>query len=316
MSGQNVTVFKYNYNLPAQPLKVFLRSRYHPTSSTTEIEEVIANRIVINGKNVGNDFSLSPGDQVHYTHRREDESTCLTNIVTLFEDEWILAISKPDGFPVTPSGRFYFNSLAISLREWSQNDEISPLHRLDIETSGVLLFCKKKKFRGKFQKLFERKQVTKDYIALVTGTPNVSLIQGDMVPLAGSKIFSKQTLIPSRNPNSQTLIKGLIPREGFNEVWLSPVSGKTNQLRVHMASIGCPIVGDKKYHPNEEIYLDWFKYRDIKRIINDLLLPRQALHCHNVSFTHPVTEKTVHIQDATDTWSKLLALLNIKLPAR
>ncbi len=312
MPGQNVTVFKYTYNLPAQPLRHFLQSRYRPTASATELEEMISQRIVINGNTVGNDFFLSPGDQIQYTHRREDESAFLSNIVTLFEDDWILAISKPDGLPVTPSGRFYFNSLAILMREWSQNDEISPLHRLDIETSGVLLFCKKKKFRGKFQKLFERKQVTKDYIALVTGTPNVSLIQGDMVPLAGSKIFSKQTLIPSSNPNSKTLIKGLIPREGFNEVRLSPISGKTNQIRVHMASIGCPIVGDKKYHPNEEIYLDWFKNRDINRIIKDLLLPRQALHCHNVSFTHPVTDKTVQIQDTTDTWSNLLALLNIK----
>jgi 23S rRNA pseudouridine1911/1915/1917 synthase len=92
------------------------------------------------------------------------------------------------------------------------------------------------------------------------------------------------------------------PRGPFSELELEPVTGKTNQLRVHLAHVGHPIVGDKKYHPDEEVFLDWYAHRDYARLAERLLLPRQALHCEALAFTHPFSGAALETRAPAAMW--------------
>ena len=138
-------VFRYRYDYDPIELHRFIKDRYFPFINAEELEVILENRLRVNQSQPLKGQLLAAGDWIEYTHLRSDEEENLPPIDVLYEDEHILAICKPAGLPVTPSGRFYFNSIVIQLREKYQNDELSPLHRLDLETSGVLLFGKTKK---------------------------------------------------------------------------------------------------------------------------------------------------------------------------
>jgi len=302
MQFPDTKLFRYRYDFEPKLLIDFIRERYLPSCPEQELREVLRSRVQVDGVAIDEQKVISSGEWIEYLHHRDDEPKLDLELSVLYEDERLLALSKPAFLPVAPSGRFFFNSLAILAREYFDNEELSPLHRLDIETSGVLLFGKKKRDRGKFQKLFERKKIDKRYQAVVFNQPNVDRIEGDIVPAEGSKIFTKQILVPSESPTSLTLIEKQEPWGDFTRVWMKPVTGKTNQLRVHLASLNCHIVGDKKYYPDERVYLDWFEFRDIKRILPELILSRQALHCESVSFICPFQKQELLIQDSTSTW--------------
>ncbi|OGG94058.1 MAG: hypothetical protein A2527_09410 [Candidatus Lambdaproteobacteria bacterium RIFOXYD2_FULL_50_16] len=269
------------------------------------LERVLAGRILINGK--APTEWLQTGDLLEYLHLREDEADLAdTPLVILYEDDDLLAISKPPHLPVSPGGRFYFCCLAILAKERFGLPELSPMHRLDLETSGVLLFGKNKLARTQIQPLFELHQIEKLYEAITFGDPGLEPIEGDMVPLVGSKIHSKQTLIPADEPRSKTKILSVEPFGPYFLIKLAPLTGKTNQLRVHLAHRGAPIVGDKKYYPDEQVYLDWFDHRQLEPLLERLKLHRQALHCQALAFENPLTRKPLQLQDDRILWEETL----------
>ena len=111
---------------------------------------------------------------------------------------------------------------------------------------------------------------------------------------------------------SLTRVLGVIHRDlggrgVISELLLEPVTGKTNQLRVHLAHVGHPVVGDKKYHPDEEVFLDWFAHRNIGRLRQRLLLPRHALHCESLDFPHPFTDEAVEVRAPAGAWAAKVA---------
>lgn len=299
--------FHYRYDYEEKTLYNFIRERYGSRFSEDEIQDLFEKRITLNGKNVDPNRLIQKGDWIEYLHFREDEKPFCEELEILYEDDWILALSKPGSLPVVPSGQYYFTSLVILLRERLCNDLISPLHRLDLETSGVLLFGKTQKARSLFQPLFAKeKGMIKKYEAITFGVPPVKEVCGDILPAENSKIFSKMRLQPSLKPKSLTYILHSEPWGNFGRVYLQPVTGKTNQIRIHLASIGHAIVGDKKYYPDESVFLEWFEHRDIQRVLPTLKLYRQALHCHSLEFTHPISKNQIYIEDTTKNWLELI----------
>lgn len=308
MFKEEVT-FRYKYEYDSMNLKDFIGARYAGERGDAWVEEIFPERVQLNGRKVNDDTIISPGDHLEYLHLRSDEAEHSFQPEVIFEDEFIMAVVKPDSIPVSPSGRYYFNSVAIKMKEWSKNEEMTPLHRLDLETSGVLLFGKTRRARKRIQPLFDRKKIDKYYQAVVFNQLEAQEISGNIVPEENSRIYTKCKLLPSDEPTSITYIEKIEPLDKFQRVWLKPLTGKTNQLRIHLASKGCPIVGDKKYYPDEEVYLDWIDHRNIDRIIDRLILPRQALHCWKMAFFNPLTEETVTLEDTSDYWEKKIAPL-------
>ncbi len=309
MLYQNEKIFRYRYDFDNKLLKDFIRERYFKNKDSGQLQEILSTRVHLNGDAVDMNTVVQQGDWIEYLHLRTDEEQLTIELPIIFEDDWLVAISKPDYLPVIPNTSFYFNSLAIMVKEKFNTEEISPVHRLDIETSGVLLFGKNKKACSEIQRLFRERKVEKHYQAVTFGKPTVTSITGNLIPDHDSRIYTKLVLDRTVPDGSKTVIETCSPWGSYYHLGIRPLSGKTNQIRAHLAAIGCPIVGDKKYYPDESVFLDWFEHRNIERIIDRLKLHRQALHCESLSFSHPFTEKTVHIEDETPGWQEKIGVL-------
>ena len=293
-------IFKYRYDFESQPLAGFLLNRYRINVSKND--NILKNRVFINGRPTSPESIIEKGDVLEYLHHRTDEKPIRLSFETLYEDAYIIAISKPDYLPVIPSNQFYFNSLAIKSKEYFNNPDLTPLHRLDIETSGILLLGKTKASRKLFQMLFQHQKIAKSYQAITYLNIKPKIIAGTLYTTQHSKIYTK-CFLDSSGPNSSvTRIIKQCPWGRYNRVWCQPITGKTNQIRAHFSSVGCPIVGDKKYHFDESVYLDWYLNRDFIRIKKELILERQALHCDKLIFDHPVTGKKIVIHDHSGHW--------------
>jgi RluA family pseudouridine synthase len=241
-----------------------------------DLAALITKRIKVNGRDISVNGRFEVDDILEYKHYKQDEKK-LANIEIIYENEDLLVIEKPTGYPVIPNSDFHFNSITNFLRSKHKNQEISPLHRLDLETSGVLLFAKRKEIRGKYQSLFQERKVDKYYTAVVHGLfpDEIHSISGKIVKDLDSKILSKLTLV-SGNDETITSILSSKKMTDKTVLKLKPVTGFRNQIRVHLRSVGHPIVGDKKYGFDENNYLDWLK----RPVVEEK--ERLMLHCDEI----------------------------------
>lgn len=165
----------------------------------------------------------------------------------LFKDDNIIVVDKPHFLPVSPSGRYVKESLLARLKHHYQLEEISPIHRLDRETAGVMLYSCNKLIRGDYQTLFQNKKVDKVYeaIAPIPTTDLTFPLNYKSRIVNGAPFFVMQE--EPGETNSETTIKILETKDNLAKYRLSPVTGKQHQLRVHMMSLGMPILNDPFY---------------------------------------------------------------------
>lgn len=191
----------------------------------------------------------------------------------LYEDEYLLAINKLPGIVVHPSSYHPKGTLANGVKYYLNNKrKIRPINRLDRDTSGVVLFAKNEYIQERFVSL----KVDKEYIAILNGTPS---------PLAdtiNAKIARKEGSIMERcvseaGQEAITHYTVIEEHENYSILSVKIETGRTHQIRVHMAHIGHPIVGDTLYGQESE------------------LITRQALHSYKTSFVHPITGEEITI---------------------
>ncbi|MHC4944994.1 MAG: RluA family pseudouridine synthase [Planctomycetota bacterium] len=220
-------------------------------------------------------------------------------IPILYEDEWILVVNKPAGIPVHPGGRLLDRTVITllneSYRKWV-DPEKAPLklcHRLDIETSGVLLIGKDPVTLPGFGAQFENRQVEKEYLALVHGELEQEEGEIDLpIGLAkGSKIHMKRGVNFGRGQPARTGYRVDRRLPGYTLVRLRLYTGRHHQLRVHLAAIGHSIVGDKAYGPDEEIFIRYHEERMTDDDRARLILSRQALHAARLTLDHLALKK-------------------------
>jgi tRNA pseudouridine32 synthase/23S rRNA pseudouridine746 synthase len=165
----------------------------------------------------------------------------------LYQDDAILVVDKPHGMPVTPAGDHVERSLLVRLQRALELPELDPVHRLDRETAGVLLFTVQAGVRAQYHRLFAEGEVEREYLAVahVDAAPDRMRwhIENRLVP---GEPWYRQRIVEGR-PNAITEIELTDLASAHGRFRLFPKTGKKHQLRVHMASIGCPIVGDPFY---------------------------------------------------------------------
>jgi 23S rRNA pseudouridine1911/1915/1917 synthase len=337
-NGPDAHVFRFRYEDPPRALLDYLLERYRHGRSEAWARSFYPARVRLNDAPVTPATRVAPGDVIAYLHLRADEPPAPPLGPPLYQDEWLLALAKDDAAPVNPAGVHYFGALAIRAREALGNPELTPIHRLDLETSGPVLFARRAALLAACHRLFARRALDKRYRALVHGRFPQELreIGGRIVPDVASPIHTRLRLEPAtsvelaaaatappdgsarprKSPPELSLTRVLAvthhdlgPRGVFSELELQPVTGKTNQLRVHLAHVGHPIVGDKKYHPDPAVFLDWHVHRDFARLAARLLLPRQALVCEALAFPHPVTGLAVEVRAPAGLWHDKVAVL-------
>ncbi|XXQ67309.1 pseudouridine synthase [Neisseriaceae bacterium B1] len=193
------------------------------------------------------------GNIIYYYREisREDETRIPFDEQILHIDKDLIVVNKPHFLPVIPSGRFLRETLLtrLRLRPELQNlnvADITPIHRLDKDTAGIILLSHNPASRAAYQTMFQHKTVQKTYHAIAPTRTDLSYpmhIQSRLI--RGETFFTTQTV--AGEPNSHTVLN-LIENRGENSLYeLTPITGKKHQLRVHMLSLGIPILNDALY---------------------------------------------------------------------
>ena len=194
----------------------------------------------------------------------------------LFRDELLVAVDKPHFLASIPGGRYLRETALTRLRRDLGLPELSPLHRLDRDTAGVLVFCVLPENRGAYQALFQTREVEKEYEALAPLHADLSLPllrRSRLRQRAGH--FTMQE-IPGE-PNSETHIELVARHGGLGRYRLRPHTGRKHQLRVHMSGLGIPICNDA-FYPDLQPYAE----------SDDFNRPLQLL-ARAIEFTDPIT---------------------------
>ncbi len=238
---------------------------------------------------------------------RPEENQLLPESVpleVLYEDEYLLAVNKPAGMVVHPGAGVKAGTLANALLGYLGDDlaEVGDkerpgiVHRLDKETSGLLLVAKDRRTHARLSRMFERRQVRKDYLALVWGSPEY---EEDVIDLPIERHPRHRDLFRvGTGPSSRPAITEyeVLARYPENTLLLvHPITGRTHQIRVHLSYLGLPIVGDPKYGRKGDAS------------------PRMCLHAFRVELAHPITGEPLKIStqlpdfvEAKDEIKKLL----------
>lgn len=278
----------------------YLCQRFPYKNQEAWLEAIAAGQIVVNGTVTDASHPLKVRDTVSYTSIRK-EPPVNTEITTIFEDEYLLVVNKPAPLSVHSNGIFISNTLIHLLRKKTNNMDLSLCHRIDRETTGILVLAKDRKLTAQVMAKFEEANVEKKYLAVTRGQVDFQekKIHGWMGPKTTSLIQIRQELIHENKEGykeSSTRIKLQKQLNGYSLVECELLSGRSNQIRVHLEATGFPIVGDKLYGRKDEeflTYLDSFKkFGDLTGGSN-YEHPRHLLHAWKLTLNHPVTDKRI-----------------------
>jgi tRNA pseudouridine32 synthase/23S rRNA pseudouridine746 synthase len=182
----------------------------------------------------------------YYRELEEPETPIPFKEEILHLDEHVVVVDKPHFLPVIPSGRFLHETLLVRLRKTLGEEDLVPIHRLDRETAGVVIFSRNAASRGVYQSMFQKRVIDKEYEALAPRLDGVTFpftYRSRMVE--GNKFFVMKEV--EGEPNSETLIDVIEQRGALTLYRLHPHTGRQHQLRVHLSSLGVPIVNDAFY---------------------------------------------------------------------
>lgn len=214
----------------------------------------------------------------------------------LYEDELLIAIDKPPDIPVHPAGRLLHHTVITALhRQYRDHDDPSRdvipklCHRLDLETSGVLLVAKTEAALTCVQRQFERRTVRKEYLVLVHGRlgADEGLIDLPLGPAIDPAERPRRAVRHDVGSPARTRFRVLRRWADTTLAHVELLTGRHHQIRVHMAALGHPVVGDKLYGGDDGLFL---RHSDRALTAEDheaLQHPRQALHSHALEFVHP-----------------------------
>jgi tRNA pseudouridine32 synthase/23S rRNA pseudouridine746 synthase len=192
------------------------------------------------------------GQHLYYFRHVNAEPRIPFDEVVLFQDEHLVVADKPHFLPVTPSGRYVQETLLVRLKNKLGLPNLSPLHRLDRDTAGLVLFSVNPKERGAYQQMFHDRKLEKTYEALAPYRESLHLPMTYESRMEDSNIYMQMIELEGK-PNSRTqisLLSILTEKQGTERLAsyeLKPVTGKRHQLRVHMNALRIPIVNDGLY---------------------------------------------------------------------
>ncbi|MES2127668.1 MAG: RluA family pseudouridine synthase [Pseudomonadota bacterium] len=228
------------------------------------------------------DSTLRRQMRIWYYRELDAETPIPFEEAVLFRDAHLLVVDKPHFLPMIPTGRFLHETLLVRLKKKYDLPQLTPIHRLDRETAGVVIFSHNEASRGAYQSMFQKRSIEKVYEALAPA------MAGRSFPLVhrsrmeeGTPFFRMQEV--DGVPNSETIVDVIAARGDAVLYRLSPHTGRKHQLRVHMAALGAPILNDAFYPVALPCKGDDFAH------------PLQLL-ARSIAFTDPLTGAPRHFE--------------------
>ncbi len=265
----------------------YLGERFPRIDAKTWIERMRRGRVVDGSGN-----PLTPesrgrrGSYIFYYRELEEETPIPFEERILYRDEHILAVDKPHFLPVVPSGRFLRETLLVRLKRNLSLEHLVPIHRIDRETAGVVIFSHDPATRGRYASLFQEQKVEKVYEALAPTLPGMIFPLIHCSCLKEGKPFFRMEEVDGP-ANSETRIEIIEVRGDITLYRLIPATGRKHQLRVHMAALGIPIINDRFYPEAGPAGGD------------DLSRPLKLL-ARSVSFPDPLTGRHMHFESTRE----------------
>ncbi len=295
--------FKVGSSIRERRIDKYLHGRFSNFSRVMIQKQIAAGAVKVNGKVVKCSFKLSPDDEIELVLPELPSKEILAEDIPLdiiYEDDCLIILNKQADMIVHPArGNTHgtlVNALAYYCEKLSSGlGELRPgiVHRLDRNTTGVMVVTKNDSAQWKIAKQFERRQAKKSYLAIVHGVPE---LESDRisVPLGiHPRVREKYAIRPEIGKEAITFYEVLESFRGFSLLKLTPKTGRTHQIRVHLSYIKHPIVADDMYG-GKLVYL--WQLKDSETAVEEPIVGRPALHAHTLEFKHPTTEKQVKFE--------------------
>lgn len=324
-AGQQAFEFQITQAEEGKRLDIFLAEQFPELSRVKLRRTISAGHAAIDDEIVKPAFRLEPGQRLTLAIPPNlfdnDQKGEPMELDILWEDEHLIAINKPAGIVVHPAKGHWRGTLTSGLIHRFQ--QLSSLggatrpgivHRLDRETSGVILVAKTDQAHMGLVDQFQNRTVAKEYWAIVSPAPNFDQDCIDL-PIGKHPYQRERMAIRENHATSrpaETVFQVAERFQGFAVLRVSPKTGRTHQIRVHLAHIGCPVLCDRSYSGRASL-TEAMLHGGVDQAAGDdatALLNRQALHAHKISFQHPLTGLELKIEaplpaDLLRTWEAL-----------
>jgi 23S rRNA pseudouridine1911/1915/1917 synthase len=289
--------FKVDASGSGQRIDRFLTGRAKNISRSYIQNIINQKKIKVNGQAISKHYRLARGDLITIEDLKRTASSEIEpekiSLKIVYEDASLAVISKKAGILTHPTpqrkNHTLVNALLYHYRKLSGlsgRDRAGIVHRLDKNTSGLLIVAKDDAAHGLLSDMFKKRLIKKTYAALVWGS--FSSRKGEIILPIGRSGLDRKKMSISIDRGREAVTKFEVAEEfaGLTLLDIHPETGRTHQIRVHLSYIDHPVIGDEVYGTKQS-----------QRLARDLGLERQFLHARRLEFTHPVTGKQLKIED-------------------
>jgi 23S rRNA pseudouridine1911/1915/1917 synthase len=304
-----------------QRLDLFVQTQLRHTSRTRAQRIVEKSAFDMNGKRLRSSDRVRGGSIILLWREPFESDEEQPPLPVLYEDAHLVVVDKPPLVAVHPTARYHKHTVIERLRVERPKQYLNLVHRLDRETSGILLIAKTPEADRAFKRLLEdrtlgrgrREPLEKTYLAITHGVPEPGRIDLPLALDEGNPLRVKMKLAsPGTGLEASTGVEVIDRAAGYALVRCALHTGRQHQIRVHLSGVGCPVVGDKLYGPDERMLA---RAADGELTAEDLALlelPRHALHAHRYALEHPLTRVPLDLRtplptDLADFWQALRA---------
>jgi 23S rRNA pseudouridine1911/1915/1917 synthase len=281
----------------------YLHGRLRDFSRVMLQKQISAGAVKVNDKTVKPSFKLSPGDKIDFTLPELPSKDIVPEDIPLniiYEDDDMIIINKQADMIVHPARSNTRGTLVNALAFYSDKlssglGEFRPgiVHRLDRDTTGVMVVAKNDTAQWKIAKQFERRQVKKTYLAIVHGVPELTADRISAPLGMHPRVREKYAIRPVIGKEAITFYEIIESFRGFSLLKLAPQTGRTHQIRVHLSYIKHPVVADDMY--GGKLVYPW-QLKDAETAVEEPVISRFALHASTLEFKHPATEEVVKFE--------------------
>ncbi|HNY77849.1 MAG: RluA family pseudouridine synthase [Sedimentisphaerales bacterium] len=300
--GQPVTLH-VGVSIRERRIDKYLHGRFRNLSRHFLQNAIRSGAVKVNGQPVKPSFKLSHRDVIEFVmpepEKKEIEPEDIP-LDVLYEDDDLIVLNKPPDLIVHPARGNKHGTLVNALAHYSEHlssglGEFRPgiVHRLDRNTTGVMVVTKHDMAQWKVAKQFELRQVEKSYLAIVHGTPELTADRIDAPLGVHPKIREKYSIRPETGKEAVTFYEVVEAFRGFSLIHCKPRTGRTHQIRVHLSHLKHPIVADDMY--GGKLVYPW-QLADAEPAVEEPVIGRCALHAWTLGFTHPTTGQRVRFE--------------------